>query len=93
MKDDVERTAQDPVPLHLRNAPTGLMKSFGYGEGYQYAHNLEEKVADMQCLPDNLKDRVYYHPTEEGIEKRIKARLEEIRRIRSNSPQRHSKEQ
>ena len=79
VRDDVERTAQDPVPLHLRNAPTGLMKGLGYGQGYQYAHSLESKVADMQCLPDNLKDRVYYHPTEEGIEKRIKARLEEIR--------------
>jgi putative ATPase len=79
VKEDVERTAQDPVPLHLRNATTGLMKGLGYGQGYQYAHNLESKVADMQCLPDNLKDRVYYHPTEEGIEKRIKARLEEIR--------------
>ncbi len=55
------------------------MKGLGYGQGYQYAHNLESKVADMQCLPDNLKDRIYYHPTEEGIEKRIKARLEEIR--------------
>ena len=62
VKEDVERTAQDPVPLHLRNAPTRLMKEVGYGEGYQYAHDLEEKVADMQCLPDNLKDRVYYHP-------------------------------
>jgi putative ATPase len=88
--EDVERTAQDPVPLHLRNAPTGLMKTFGYGEGYQYAHNLESKVADMQCLPDNLKDRVYYHPTEEGIEKRIKARLEEIRRVKTVLPHRHS---
>ena len=83
VQEDVERTAQDPVPLHLRNAPTGLMKAFGYGEGYQYAHNLESKVADMQCLPDNLKDRVYYHPTEEGIEKRIKARLEEIRKAKA----------
>ena len=82
VQEDVERTAQDPVPLHLRNAPTGLMKAFGYGEGYQYAHNLESKVADMQCLPDNLKDRVYYHPTDEGIEKRIKARLEEIKKLR-----------
>jgi putative ATPase len=89
VQEDVERTAQDPVPLHLRNAPTGLMKSIGYGEGYQYAHNLESKVADMQCLPDNLKDRVYYHPTEEGIEKRIKARLEELRKAKANSPQRH----
>ncbi len=89
VQEDVERTAQDPVPLHLRNAPTGLMNAFGYGEGYKYAHDLEAKVADMQCLPDNLKDRVYYHPTEEGVEKRIKARLEEIRRARTALPQRH----
>src|SRR5580693_3479343 len=89
VQEDVERTAQDPVPLHLRNAPTGLMKGLGYGEGYQYAHDLESKVADMQCLPDNLKYRVYYHPPEEGIEKRIKARLEEIRKARTISPQRH----
>jgi len=82
VQEDVERTAQEPVPLHLRNAPTPLMKSIGYGKGYQYAHNFEEKVTNMQCLPDNLKDRVYYHPTEEGIEKRIKARLEEIRQLR-----------
>ncbi len=82
VQEDVERTAQDPVPLHLRNAPTGLMKAIGYGKGYQYAHDLESKVANMQCLPDNLKDHVYYHPTEEGIEKRIKARLEEIRKIK-----------
>jgi putative ATPase len=87
--EDVERTAQDSVPLHLRNAPTGLMKAVGYGAGYQYAHDLESKVADMQCLPDNLKGRVYYRPTEEGIEKRIKARLEEIKKLRNDSPQRH----
>ncbi len=89
VQEDVERTVQDPVPLHLRNAPTGLMKALGYGEGYKYAHDLEAKVADMQCLPDNLKDRVYYHPTEQGVEKRIKARLEEIRRARTALPQRH----
>jgi putative ATPase len=80
--EDVERTAQQPVPLHLRNAPTGLMKALDYGKGYQYAHDLESKVADMQCLPDNLKDHAYYHPTDEGLEKRIKARLEEIRKAR-----------
>ncbi|HEV2699727.1 MAG TPA: replication-associated recombination protein A [Terriglobales bacterium] len=80
---DVERTAAEPVPLHLRNAPTGLMKHLGYGKGYEYAHNLESKVADMQCLPDNLKDRRYYHPTNEGVEKRIRERMEEIRRIRN----------
>jgi len=82
---DVEQTAAEPVPLHLRNAPTALMKTFGYGSGYQYAHDLEEKVADMQCLPDNLKHRSYYHPTGEGIEKRIRERLDEIRRLRAQA--------
>ena len=88
VQQDVEQTAQEPVPLHLRNAPTGLMKNLGYGKGYQYAHDLDEKVADMECLPDNLRGRRYYHPTEEGIEKRIKARLEEIRQVKANSPHR-----
>jgi putative ATPase len=83
IQGDVERTAAEPVPLHLRNAPTGLMKGLGYGQGYQYAHDLEDKVADMQCLPDNLVDRIYYRPTSEGVEKRIRERLEEIKRRRS----------
>jgi putative ATPase len=87
---DVERTAQDPVPLHLRNAPTGLMKAFGYGEGYQYAHNFENKVADMQCMPDNLQDRVYYRPTDEGVEARIKARLDEIRKLKMTARRHHT---
>jgi len=86
VQQDVERTAAEPVPLHLRNAPTGLMKNLGYGKDYQYAHDLKNKVADMQCLPDNLKDRRYYHPTNEGIEKRIRQRLEEIRSHRSDAP-------
>jgi len=85
VQTDVERTAAEPVPLHLRNAPTGLMKHLGYGKGYQYAHDLENKVADMQCLPDNLKDRVYYQPTNQGVEKRIRERLEEIRRQRTST--------
>jgi putative ATPase len=80
---DVSETASDPVPLHLRNAPTRLMKDIGYGSGYQYAHDLDEKVADMQCLPDNLKGRTYYHPTTEGIEPRIKDRLQEIRKLKA----------
>ena len=83
VQQDVERTAAEPVPLHLRNAATGLMKNLGYGKGYQYAHHFENKVADMQCLPDNLKDRRYYHPTTEGVEKRIRERLEEIKRKRA----------
>jgi putative ATPase len=85
VQQDVEQTAADAVPLHLRNAPTRLMKGLGYGKGYQYAHDLETKVADMQCLPDNLRDRVYYKPTNEGIEKRIRERMEEIRRQRSRT--------
>jgi putative ATPase len=79
---DVEQTAADPVPLHLRNAPTSLMKGLGYGRGYQYAHDLDSKVADMECLPENLRGRVYYQPTNEGIEKRIRDRMEEIKRLR-----------
>ncbi|HET7893447.1 MAG TPA: replication-associated recombination protein A, partial [Candidatus Sulfotelmatobacter sp.] len=85
VQQDVEQTAADAVPLHLRNAPTGLMKGLGYGQGYQYAHDLETKVADMQCLPDNLQDRVYYRPTQEGIEKRIHERMEETKRQRSRA--------
>jgi putative ATPase len=80
---DVESTAAEPVPLHLRNAPTRLMKELGYGRAYQYAHDVESKVAEMQCLPDTLRDRVYYQPTNEGIEKRIRERLDEIKRLRS----------
>ena len=82
---DVERTAAEPVPLHLRNAPTGLMKHLGYGKGYQYAHDLENKIADMECLPGNLRGRVYYHPTSEGVEGRTRERLEELRRKRAES--------
>jgi putative ATPase len=82
VQEDVERTAAEAVPLHLRNAPTGLMKKLGYGKGYQYAHDVESKVTDMQCLPDNLKDRKYYQPTNEGVEKRIRERMEEIRKKR-----------
>jgi putative ATPase len=59
------------------------MKGMGYGQGYKYAHDLENKVADMQCLPDNLKGRAYYQPTNEGTEKRIRERLEEIKKMRS----------
>jgi len=85
---DVEQTSADPVPLHLRNAPTALMKGLGYGKGYQYAHDAEGKVADMECLPENLHGRVYYQPTTEGVEKRIRERLDEIKRRRSGNPNR-----
>jgi putative ATPase len=75
---DVENTRNDPVPLHIRNAPTGLMKGLGYGKGYQYAHDVEGKVADMDCLPEALKGRRYYNPQETGDEAEIKRRLDEI---------------
>jgi putative ATPase len=80
---EIEHTRQEPVPLHLRNAPTKLMKELDYGKGYLYAHDEEGKVADMDCLPDSLKGRTYYHPTQEGREKQLAARMEEIRRIKS----------
>jgi putative ATPase len=92
VQEDVERTAAEPVPLHLRNAPTGLMKGLGYGRDYQYAHDLEGKVADMQSLPDSLRDRTYYQPTGEGMEKRIRERLEEIKRLRQPKSNRTKRE-
>ena len=79
---DIENTRAEPVPLHLRNAPTGLMKSIGYGKGYRYAHDEEGKVADMECLPDSLRGRSYYRPTGEGREKLLAQRMEEIRKVR-----------
>jgi putative ATPase len=85
--EDVQRTEADPVPLHLRNAVTGLMKNVGYGKGYQYAHDYEEKVTNMSCLPDNLAGRSYYQPTDQGFEQRIRQRLEDIRKIKSRSSQ------
>ena len=81
--DDVHKTEADPVPLHLRNAPTGLMKNLGYGEGYKYAHNFEDKVTEMLCLPDNLAGHTYYHPTDQGFEQRLRLRLDEIRKLKS----------
>ena len=88
VSEDVEQTVADPVPLQLRNAPTGLMKGLGYGRDYQYAHDFDEKVTDMQCLPDNLRDREYYHPTSEGLEQGLQKRMEEIRRKKRSLRQR-----
>jgi putative ATPase len=83
--DDVHKTEADPVPLHLRNAVTGLMKNIGYGEGYKYAHNFDDKLTDMPCLPDNLAGRTYYQPTDQGFEQRLRLRLDEIRKLKSKS--------
>jgi putative ATPase len=78
---DVRQTRNDPVPLHLRNAPTSVMKSLGYGEGYRYAHDYEEGVVGQQNLPENLAGRRYYHPTDRGLERDLGLRLEHIRAI------------
>ena len=78
-KTDAVRQLAEPVPLVIRNAPTRLMKELEYGKGYQYAHDAADKLTTIQCLPDSLLGRRYYEPTEEGLEARYKARLEQIR--------------
>ncbi len=85
-KSDIKNRPDEPVPLTIRNAPTGLMKDLHYGEGYQYAHNMKEKVARMQCLPDTLAGRRYYNPTTEGQEKQISEKLEDIRNWKEEKP-------
>lgn len=78
-KKDALGMLAEPVPLVIRNAPTRLMKELDYGKGYQYAHDSEEKLTDMQCLPDSLLGKEYYLPTEEGVEGKFRARLQEIK--------------
>ena len=85
VRDDVARTEADPVPLHLRNAVTGLMKNVGYGQGYKYAHDYGDKVTDMSCLPENLAGRTYYQPTDQGFEQRLRQRMADIRKIKSGT--------
>ncbi|HMD31438.1 MAG TPA: replication-associated recombination protein A [Candidatus Acidoferrales bacterium] len=80
---DLDATRTDPVPMQLRNAVTGLMKHEGYGQGYQYAHDFEAKVTDMECLPEPIRGRRYYHPTDQGLEARIRTRMEDIARLRA----------
>jgi putative ATPase len=82
---DVEQTRAEPVPLHLRNAPTKLMESLDYGKGYRYAHDEPGAVADMECLPPGLVDRKYYTPTAHGREKLLQQRIEEIAKLRRES--------
>ena len=79
-RTDAQNMLAEPVPLTIRNAPTGLMKDLHYGDGYVYAHDTEEKIARMQCLPDSLAGREYYHPTDQGAEEPVKGRLEEIKK-------------
>ncbi len=87
---DVERTSAEPVPMNLRNASTGYMKQWGYGEGYQHAHNFGDAVVDMECLPPSLAGRQYYFPTDRGVEKRIAERFEELRKLRRPTSSRSS---
>lgn len=81
-QEDVEKTRNEPVPLHIRNAVTRLMRELDYSKGYQYAHNHQDAITDMSCMPDNLKDRVYYRPTGRGFEAEIKRRLQRWQTLR-----------
>jgi putative ATPase len=85
--EDLASTVAEPVPLHLRNPVSGLMRHLGYGKGYQYAHDAEDKVTDMNCLPESLLGRIYYRPTDQGLEARYRQRLEELRRIQKKPPE------
>jgi len=92
VREDVNETAADPVPLHLRNAPTKLMKELGYSSGYQYAHDFDEKMTAMECMPDNLRGKRYYHPTNQGVEKRIQERMAQIDRTKAEMRRRNESE-
>lgn len=78
-RDDALKSLAEPVPLHIRNAPTRLMRELDYGKGYQYAHDFDEKITAMTCLPESLEGREYYRPTEQGAEIRYKNRIEQIK--------------
>ncbi|MBQ7655108.1 MAG: replication-associated recombination protein A, partial [Clostridia bacterium] len=78
-REDALKQLDEPVPLHIRNGVTGLMRDLGYGKGYQYAHDLKDKIADMRCLPDSLIGREYYQPTDQGLEYKFRDRLEQIK--------------
>ena len=84
-RSDALNTTAEPVPLVIRNAPTSLMKELGYGKGYKFAHDFDDKITDMQCLPDSLKDRVYYIPGNEGVEPKFASRLAQIRELRKKA--------
>ena len=83
-KHDALNTIADPVPLQIRNAPTKLMKELNYGKDYQYAHDYDDKITNMQCLPDNIKDHRYYFPTNQGTEAKVIKRMEQIEYLRKH---------
>ena len=86
-RDDALHSMAEPVPLHIRNAPTKLMRELDYGKGYQYAHDYEEAVTAMECLPENLKGHEYYHPSEHGSEINYKRRIENIKKWKKGANQ------
>ena len=88
-KKDALDTLGEPVPLQIRNAPTKLMKELHYGEGYQYAHDYEDKITSMTCLPDKIADHHYYHPTMQGSEAKVAARLQTIQNLRNKHKNRN----
>lgn len=79
---DAKEMLDEPVPLQIRNAPTKLMEDLGYGKDYQYAHDYKEKITGLQCLPDSLEGKHYYNPTDQGVEKRVRKRKEELDSLR-----------
>jgi putative ATPase len=84
---EVREGRAEPVPMQLRNAPTSAMKAWGYGAGYQHAHEFQDAVNEMQCLPDSLVGKRWYYPTERGVEKRIKDRMDDVRARRNAPPE------
>ncbi|MBR5942952.1 MAG: replication-associated recombination protein A, partial [Clostridia bacterium] len=82
-KEDANKMLAEPVPLQIRNGVTRLMRDVGYGKGYQYAHDFEDKLTDMQCLPDSLLGKKYYVPTSQGLETKFKDRLAQIEEWKS----------
>ena len=92
-KKDAANQLAEPVPLQIRNAPTTLMKQLNYGKGYQYAHDTQEKLTAMECLPDSLRGKAYYRPTDEGLEGRYKQRLDEIKAWKAKARQQAKKKE
>jgi putative ATPase len=92
VQKDIQNHRDEPVPMQIRNAPTKMMKEVGYGDGYKYAHQYPEAVSDLQCLPDNLKKKVYYKPTSRGFEKTVQERMEFLKNLKMKIKQQKSEE-
>jgi putative ATPase len=90
--EDVAATRNDPIPIHLRNAPTKLMRELGYGEQYRYAHDFEDAIVEQQHLPDNLVGRTYYQPVERGFEREIRSRLAYWRKVLARRNETHDED-